>query len=75
MRTMMPDADGSYAYYGMAYANADAPTQIANGVSTTSLSFDGDGNLTSAGTSTFSWDYRKSADPGGDARFDLDVCL
>jgi RHS repeat-associated protein len=42
----------------MANANADAPTQIANGVSTTTLSYDGDGNLTSSGSSTFSWDYR-----------------
>jgi YD repeat-containing protein len=32
-------------------------TQIANGASTTTLSYDNNGNLTSAGTSTFSWDY------------------
>jgi len=27
-------------------------------VATTTLSYDGDGNLTSAGSSTFSWDYK-----------------
>jgi hypothetical protein len=31
-------------------------TQIANGLSTTTYSYDNDGNLTAAGTSTFSWD-------------------
>jgi YD repeat-containing protein len=53
-----PDRDHSvkaivYSYSGLAYANPDAPTQIANGVSTTTYSYDNDGNLTSA----VSWDY------------------
>jgi YD repeat-containing protein len=39
------------------YANPDAATQIANGISTTTLSHDNNGNLTSAGTSTYTWDY------------------
>jgi RHS repeat-associated protein len=38
-------------------ANPDAVTQIANGTATTTLSYDNNGNLTSAGTSTFNWDY------------------
>jgi len=38
-------------------ANPDAPTQIANGTATTTYGYDNNGNLTSAGTSTFSWDY------------------
>jgi RHS repeat-associated protein len=46
-----------YTYAGTGYANPDAVTQIANGVSTTSLSYDNNGNLTSSGSSTFSWDY------------------
>ncbi len=41
----------------MGYADSDAVTQIANGVSTTSYAYDKNGNLTSAGTSTFSWDH------------------
>jgi RHS repeat-associated protein len=48
----------NYTYAQTGYANPDAVTQIANGVSTTTYGYDGDGNLTSAGTSTFSWDYR-----------------
>jgi YD repeat-containing protein len=46
-----------YTYAQTGYANPDAVTQIANGLSTTTYSYDNDGNLTSAGTSTFSWDY------------------
>jgi hypothetical protein len=37
-----------YRYVGTGYANPDAVTQIANGVSTTTYSYDNDGNLTSA---------------------------
>jgi YD repeat-containing protein len=48
----------SYQYGGVNYANADAPTQIANGTATTSLGYDNNGNLTIYGTSTFSWDYK-----------------
>jgi YD repeat-containing protein len=32
-------------------------TQVANGTATTTYSYDNNGNLTSAGTSTFNWDY------------------
>jgi RHS repeat-associated protein len=48
----------NYTYAQTGYANPDAVTQIANGISTTTLSYDHDGNLTSSGTSTFSWDYK-----------------
>ena len=45
----------------MAYANPDAVTQIANGVSTTTFSYDNNGNLiqkTTDGTSTtYVYDY------------------
>jgi RHS repeat-associated protein len=45
----------------MAYANPDAPTQIANGVSTTTFSYDADGNLAQktvdGTTTTYVWDY------------------
>jgi RHS repeat-associated protein len=59
------DALGNFAtkgtnrctYAGTGYANPDAVTQIANGLSTTTYSYDNNGNLTSAGTSTFGWDY------------------
>jgi RHS repeat-associated protein len=50
-------ASNKYTYGGTGYANPDAVTQIANGVSTTTLAYDNNGNLTSAGTSTFIWDY------------------
>src|SRR5450631_2277378 len=46
-----------YSYAATGYANPDATTQIANGISTTTYGYDNNGNLTSAGTSTFSWDY------------------
>jgi len=43
------------------YANPDAVTQIANGLSTTSYAYDNDGNLTSSGngtaTTTYKYDY------------------
>jgi YD repeat-containing protein len=41
----------------MGDANPDAVIQIANGTATSSYAYDNDGNLTSAGSSTFSWDY------------------
>src|SRR6266704_5160691 len=45
----------------MDYANPDAVTQIANGVSTTTYAYDNNGNLTSAGngtaTTTYTYDY------------------
>ena len=50
-----------YSYAGIAYANPDAPTQIANGVSTTTFSYDADGNVTQktvdGTTTTYVWDY------------------
>jgi YD repeat-containing protein len=42
-----------YTYAGTGYANPDAPTQIANGTATTTFGYDNNGNLTSAGSSTF----------------------
>src|SRR6266853_1756561 len=43
------------------YANPDAVTQIANGLSTTTYAYDNNGNLTSAGTgtatTTYTYDY------------------
>jgi RHS repeat-associated protein len=51
----------TYTYGGTGYANPDAPTQIANGVSTTTFSYDADGNVTQKtvdGTiTTYVWDY------------------
>jgi YD repeat-containing protein len=46
-----------YTCAGTGDANPDAVTQTANGVSTTTYGYDNNGNLTSAGSSTFSWDY------------------
>jgi RHS repeat-associated protein len=51
----------SYRYGGVSYANPDAPTQIANGVSTSTYNWDADGNLiqkTTDGTTTsYAYDY------------------
>jgi hypothetical protein len=45
----------------MAYSNPDAPTQIANGVSTTTFVYDNNGNVTQkttdGTTTTYVWDY------------------
>jgi RHS repeat-associated protein len=45
----------------MGYSNPDAPTQIANGVSTTTFSYDADGNViqktVDGTTTTYVWDY------------------
>jgi RHS repeat-associated protein len=50
-----------YPYSGTGYANPDAPTQIANGVSTTTFSYDNNGNVTQktvdGTTTTYLWDY------------------
>ena len=46
MRTIVPLDDGSYSYAGMGYANPHAVSQIANGQSTTTYSYDQNGNLT-----------------------------
>ena len=48
---------GTWRNAGIADDNPDAVTQIANGTATTTYGYDNNGNLTSAGTSTFSWDY------------------
>ena len=50
-----------YGHAGSSDANPDATTQIANGVSTTTYGYDNNGNLTSAGTSTFNKSARSSA--------------
>ena len=50
-----------YTYAGTGYANPHAPTTI-NGVT---LSYDNNGNLTSYGTSTFTWDYRNQITQAG----------
>ena len=52
---------GSYSYAGIGYANPHAVTQIANGLSTTTYSYDQNGNLvqktTDGVTTTYVWDY------------------
>ena len=49
---------GTYTYAGTNYANPHAATQIATGLATTTLAYDNNGNLTGAGSWTYSWDYR-----------------
>ena len=46
MRAIVPPDEGSYSYAGIGYANPHAVTQIANGLSTTTYSYDQNGNLT-----------------------------
>src|SRR5215472_14411646 len=50
-----------YPYGGTAYADPDAVTQIANGLSTTTFSYDADGNVTQktvdGTTTTYVYDY------------------
>jgi YD repeat-containing protein len=50
-----------YPYGGVAYADPDAVTQIANGLSTTSFQYDNDGNViqktTDGTTTTYIYDY------------------
>jgi len=48
----------SYAYAGTNYANPDAATQMANGIATSTLTYDHNGNLTSTETTTYAWDWR-----------------
>ena len=45
MRAVIPPDGGPYPYAGTGYANPDAVTQIANGLSTTTFSYDNNGNL------------------------------
>jgi RHS repeat-associated protein len=51
----------TYTYGATSYANLDAVTQIANGLSTTTYAYDNNGNLTSAGngtaTTSYGYDY------------------
>ncbi len=49
---------GNYTYAQTGYTNPHAPTQIANGIATTSYSYDNNGNATVAGPWTYVWDYR-----------------
>ena len=61
MRTIAPLDETSYSYAGTGYANPHAVTQIANGQSTTTYSYDQNGNLsqktTDGVTTTYLWDY------------------
>src|SRR6266849_6509995 len=54
-------ASGSYPYAGAGYANPDAVTQIASGLSNTTYAYENDGNLISSGngtaTTTYTYDY------------------
>ncbi len=52
---------GSHLYVWIGYANPDAVTQIANGLSTTTYAYDNDGNLISAGTGTATTTYTPDA--------------
>ena len=61
MCAIVPPDEGSYSYAGMGYADPDAVTQIANGLSTTTYSYDQNGNLVQKTTdgvpTTYVWDY------------------
>jgi RHS repeat-associated protein len=57
MRAVIPPDGVSCSYAGIDDANPDAVTQMANGTATSSFAYDNNGNLTSAGSSTFNWDY------------------
>ena len=61
MRAIVAPEEGSYSYAGTGYANPHAVTQIANGLSTTTYSYDQNGNLTQKTTdgvtTTYLWDY------------------
>ena len=54
-------ASRGYPYGGTAYANPDAVTQIANGLSTTTFTYDNNGNVTQkttdGTTTTYVYDY------------------
>ena len=61
MRAILRLDVGWYSYAGTGYANPHAVTQIANGQSTTTYSYDLNGNLTQKTTdgitTTYLWDY------------------
>jgi RHS repeat-associated protein len=61
MRTVILPDPGPCPYAGTGYANPDAPTQIANGLSTTTFTYDNNGNVTQktvdGTTTTYIYDY------------------
>jgi RHS repeat-associated protein len=61
MRAVVSPDPGSYPYASMGYANPDAVTQIANGLSTSTFSYDNNGNLAQKTTdgviTTYAYDY------------------
>ena len=61
MRAIVAPEAGSYSCVGTDYANPHAVTEIANGQSTTTYSYDQNGNLTQKTTdgvtTTYLWDY------------------
>jgi hypothetical protein len=46
MRAAAPSVPRRYSYAGIAYADPDAPTQISNGLSTTTFTYDNNGDVT-----------------------------
>jgi YD repeat-containing protein len=61
MRAAGPGTPRGYSYGGTAYANPDASTQIANGLSTTTFTHGNNGNVTQktvdGTTTTYVYDY------------------
>src|ERR1700738_3258846 len=61
MHSMMPKDVSSCSYLSTGYANPDAVTQIANGLSTTTFQYDNNGNViqktTDGNTTTYIYDY------------------
>src|SRR5215475_3072908 len=61
MRTIAPLDEGPHSYPRIGYADPDAVTQIANGLSTSTYSYDNNGNLiqktTDGTTTTYTYDY------------------
>ena len=57
----MPSLTKTYSYAGIKYANPDAVTQIANGLSTTTFTYDNNSNVTQkttdGTTTTYVYDY------------------
>ena len=57
MRAVISPDGGTYPYAGMGYANPDAVTSMGNGLSTTTYTYDNNGNLTSSGNGTATTTY------------------
>src|SRR5258706_3395968 len=61
MRVIVQPDVGPYSHAGTGYANPDAVTQIASGYSTSTFSYDNDGNLVQktvdGTTTTYIYDY------------------